>query len=83
MIPETQNHSYHHLIQDLDLIRIVQRRLGGQLIEVLKYLNEFTTASADEGSSIMTLMTEQEIMEQNLLQNISMHQLLNTFTQLK
>ena len=63
MIPEIKNHSYHQRIQDLDLISLVQRRLRGQLIEVFKYLNEFTT----EGSSIMTLMTEQETMEQNLL----------------
>ena len=33
-------------IQDLDLISLVQRRLRGQLIEVFKYLNRFTTASA-------------------------------------
>ena len=36
-----------------------------------------------EGSSIMTLMTEQEAMEQNISENISKHQLPNTFTQLK
>ena len=46
MIPEIRNHSYHQRIQDLDLISLVQRRLQGQLIEVLKYLIEFTTASA-------------------------------------
>ena len=46
MIPEIRNHSYHQRIQDLDLIRLVQRRLRGQVIEVFKYLNEFTTASA-------------------------------------
>ena len=36
------------LIQELDLISLVQRRLRGQqlLIEVFKYLNGFTTASA-------------------------------------
>ena len=45
MIPEIKNHSYHQRIQDLDLISLVQRRLRGQLIEVFKYLNEFTTAS--------------------------------------
>ena len=43
MIPEIRNHSCH---QDLDLISLVQRRLRGQLIEVFKYLNRFTTASA-------------------------------------
>ena len=31
----------------------------------------------------MSLMTEQETMEQNLSQNISIHKLPNTFTQLK
>ena len=36
-----------------------------------------------EGSSIMTLMTKQETMEQNVLWNISIHQLHKTFTQLK
>ena len=46
MIPEIRNHSYYQRIQDLDLISLVQRRLRGQLIEVFKYLNEFTTASA-------------------------------------
>ena len=46
MIPEIRNHSYHQRIQDLDLISLVQRRLRGQLIEVFKYLNQFTTASA-------------------------------------
>ena len=46
MIPEIRNHSYHQRIKDLDLISLVQRRLRGQLIEVFKYLNEFTTASA-------------------------------------
>ena len=44
-IPEIRNHSYHQRIQDLALISLVQRRLRGQL-EVFKYLNEFTTASA-------------------------------------
>ena len=46
MIPEIRHHSYRQRIQDLDLIRLVQRRLRGQLIEVFKYLNRFTTASA-------------------------------------
>ena len=46
MIPEIRNHSYHQRIQDLDLISLVQRRLRGQLIEVFKDLNRFTTASA-------------------------------------
>ena len=41
-----RNHSYHQRIKDLDLISLVQRRLLGQLIEVFKYLNRFTTASA-------------------------------------
>ena len=66
MIPEISNHSYHQRIQDLDLISLVQRRLLLQLIEVFKYLNEFILP-VQEGSSIMTLMTEQETMEQNLL----------------
>ena len=46
MIPEIRNHSYHQLIQDLDLISLVQRRLRLQQIEVFKYLNEYTTAIA-------------------------------------
>ena len=46
MIPEIINHSYHQRIQELDLISLVQRRLQGQLIEVFKYLNRFTSASA-------------------------------------
>ena len=45
MILEIRNHSYHQRIQDLDLISLVQRRLRGQLIKVIKYLNRFTTAS--------------------------------------
>ena len=44
--PEIRNHCYHQRIQDLDLISFVQRRLRGQLIDVFKYLNRFTTASA-------------------------------------
>ena len=46
MIPEIRNHSYHQRIQELDLISLVQRRLRRQLIEVFKYLNRFTSASA-------------------------------------
>ena len=46
MIPEIRNHSYHQRIQDLDLISLVETRLRGQLIDVFKYLNRFTTASA-------------------------------------
>ena len=46
MIPEIRNHSSHQRIHHLDLISIVQRKLRGQLIEVFKYLNRFTTASA-------------------------------------
>ena len=46
MIPEIRNCSYHQQIQELDLISLVQRRLPGQLIEVFKYLNLFSTASA-------------------------------------
>ena len=46
MIPEIRNLSHQQRIQDLDLISFVQMRLRGQLIEVLKYLNEFSTASA-------------------------------------
>ena len=45
MIPEIRNHDYHQRIQDLDLISFVQRRLRGQLIEVFKCLNRFTTDS--------------------------------------
>ena len=45
MIPEIRNHSYHQRIQDLYLISRVQRIPRGQLTEVFKYLNEFTTAS--------------------------------------
>ena len=40
-----RNHSYHQRIQDLNLISLVQRRLRGQLIEVFKYLNRFTSSS--------------------------------------
>ena len=58
MIPEIRYHSYHQRIQDLDLIS-VQRRQRGQLIEVFKYLNRFTTASA-RGLFDYDLMTEQE-----------------------
>ena len=46
MIPEIRSHCNNQRIQDLDLITLVQRRLGGQLIEVFKYLNKFTTAGA-------------------------------------
>ena len=70
MIPEIRNHSYHQRIQHLDLISLVQRRLRGQLIEVFKYLNEFITASA------------RGLFDYDL-NDISIHQLPNTFTQLK
>ena len=46
MIPEIRNDSYHQRIQYLYLISLVQKRRRGQLIEVFKYLNEFTTACA-------------------------------------
>ena len=46
MIHEIRNHSYHQRIQDLGLISLVQRRLRGQLIEVFKCPNRFTSASA-------------------------------------
>ena len=48
MIPEIRNHSYYQRIEDLYLNCLVQRRLRGQLIEVFKYLNGFTTDSARE-----------------------------------
>ena len=66
MIPEIRNHSYHQRIQDLDLISFVERRLLGQLIEVLNTWID-SLLPVQEGSAIMTLMTEQERMEQNLL----------------
>ena len=66
MIPEIRNHSYHQRIQDFDLISLVQRRLRGQLIEVFKYLNRFTTASA-RGLFDYDLNDKQETMEKNLL----------------
>ena len=46
MITEIRNHSYHQRIQVLNLISLAQRTLHGQLIEVFKQLNRFTTASA-------------------------------------
>ena len=46
MIPKIVKHCYHQRIQHLDYISLVQRRLRGQLIEVFKYMNGFTTASA-------------------------------------
>ena len=46
MILEIRNHSNHKRIQELDRTSLVRRRLRGQLIEVSKYLNRFTTASA-------------------------------------
>ena len=46
MIHKIRNHSYHQRIQDLNLICLVEIRLQGQLIEVFKYLNKFTAASA-------------------------------------
>ena len=45
MIPEIRNHSYQQRLKDLKLIRLVQRRLRGQLIEVFKYLNRFNNVS--------------------------------------
>ena len=62
IIPNIRNHSYHQRIQDLDLISHVQRRLRGQIIEVFNYVNRFLL-TVQEGSSIITLMIEQETME--------------------
>ena len=39
-IPRIKNQSYNQWLKDQKLIRFVQRRLRGQLIELLKYLNE-------------------------------------------
>ena len=44
-IPEIRNQNYNHRIKDHDLISIVQMRLQRQLIEVFKYLKEFTDES--------------------------------------
>ena len=47
MILEIRNQCYHQLIHHDDLISLVLRRLPGQLnIDVFKYLNRLTTASA-------------------------------------
>ena len=45
MIPENRNHSYQQRLKDLKLISLVQRRLRGQLLEVIKYLNRFNNVS--------------------------------------
>ena len=45
MIPEIRNNSYiNNGSKDLELIRPIQWRLRGQLIEVFKYLNRFNNA---------------------------------------
>ena len=82
MIPEIRNYSYDLRIQDLDLITLEQWRLRGQLIEVFKYLNEFTTASA-RGRFDYDLNDRTRNNGAKLLLNISIHQLPNTYTQLK
>ena len=46
IIPEIRNHSYSQRFKDLNLIGLEQRRLRGQLIEVLKYLRRFNNATA-------------------------------------
>ena len=56
MIPEIRTHSYHQRIQELDLISLVQRRLRGQLIDVFKYLNEFTYCKTFQYISCPTLL---------------------------
>ena len=66
VIPEIKNHSYHQRIQDLDIISLVQKRLRGQLIEVLKYLNQFNTAS-EKGLFDHDHNDRKKTMEQNLL----------------
>ena len=65
MIPEIRNHSYLQRTQYLDLISLRQRRLRGQPIEV--YTRMDSPLPVQEDFLIMTLMTEQETMEQNLL----------------
>ena len=82
MIPEIRNHSYHQRIQDLDLISLVQRRLRGQIFEVFKCLNRFTTASA-RGLFDYDLNDRTRNNGAKLIVKHSIHQLPNTFTQLK
>ena len=76
------NHSYHQRIQDLDLISLVQRRLRGQLIEVFKYLNKFTTASArglfDYDFNDRTRNNKAKLSVKHFNTSVA-----NTFTQLK
>ena len=85
MIPEIRNHSYCQWINYLKLIRLIQTRLPGQIIEVFKYLNRLYLAPepVQGGSLIMTPMTEQETMVQKLSVKHLSHQLHNIFTQLK
>ena len=45
-IPEIKNHGYRQRLKDLNLIMLEQRRLRGQLIEVLKYTRRFNNATA-------------------------------------
>ena len=79
-ILEIRNHIYHQRIRYLDFLSLGQERLRGQLIEV--YINGFTTARArglfDYGRYDRTWNNGG-----NLFQNISTHQLPNTFRQLK
>ena len=41
MTTKVRNHSYEQRLKDLELITLIQKRLRGQFIEVLKYLNRF------------------------------------------
>ena len=82
MIPEIRNHSYHQQIKDLISSALYKEDCKDNKS---KCSNTWIARlqPVQKGSSIMPLMTEQETMEQNLWQNISIHQLPNTFTQIK
>ena len=70
MIPEIRNHSYHQQIKDHNLISLVQKEDCED--KWLKCFNTWIDSQlpVQYGSSIMTLLTEQETMEKNLLYNI-------------
>ena len=75
--PEIRNHSYHQRIQYHEVISLIQRRLRGHLIEVIKYLNELKTASArgliDDNLNDRTRNNEPNLIVKHLNSSVAQH----------
>ncbi|KAF2347862.1 hypothetical protein FHG87_021382 [Trinorchestia longiramus] len=79
MIPELRNLSYERRLQRLELISLEQRRLRGQLIETLKYLNGLNNVTPEglfeRDGNVRTRNNGQKL----LLRNFKTFQAMNFF----